>query len=140
VDSVPPETDKSFLVLFFKKEHFLFPAANTHHGGMDALAEIIRDLLVFIAVMFLLTIALIVTVSRLPDGNPLKRILTALTWRVGATLGAGVVAIPIEPIPGLDALYDVAVPVALLYFWYTFFREAARRPSGRGPIIDHDPR
>lgn len=110
---------------------------------MDAFAEIIRDLLIFIAVMFGLLIVLIVTVSRMPDGNPLKRILTALSWRVGATFGAGLVAIPIEPIPGLDALYDLGVPLALIYFWYTFYRDAVRggrKPPGRGPIIDHDPR
>jgi hypothetical protein len=110
---------------------------------MDAFAEIIRDLLIFIAVMFGLLIVLVVTVSRMPDTNPLKRILTALSWRVGATFGAGLVAIPIEPIPGLDALYDLGVPLVLIYFWYTFFRDVVRGgrpPAGRGPIIDHDPR
>jgi hypothetical protein len=109
---------------------------------MEAFAEIVRDLLIFIAVMFGLLIVLIVTVSRMPQSNPLKRILTALSWRVGATFGAGLVAIPIEPIPGLDLLYDLGVPVALIYFWYTFYRDSVRRrdPLARGPIIDHDPR
>jgi hypothetical protein len=36
----------------------------------------------------------------MPDDNPLKRILTALSYRVGATAAAGAVAIPIEPMPG----------------------------------------
>jgi hypothetical protein len=66
--------------------------------------EIIRDLLVFIAVMFALCIVLVVVISKLPDDNPLKRVLTALSYRLGATLAAGAVAIPLEPIPGLDAL------------------------------------
>jgi hypothetical protein len=44
--------------------------------------------------------------------------------RVGATLGASVLAVPIEPIPGLDALYDIAVPIFLIYYWFTFLREA----------------
>src|SRR6476646_11617120 len=92
--------------------------------------EIIRDLLIFVAVMFALCIVLIVVVSKLPDDNPLKRILTALSYRLGATLAAGAVAIPVEPIPGLDALYDIAVPIALIWYWFTFFRDTLRSTSG----------
>jgi Na+/glutamate symporter len=86
--------------------------------------ELIRDLLIFIAVMFAMCIVLIVVVSNLPDHNPLKRILTALSYRIGATMLAGAAAVPIEPIPGLDVLYDLAVPIALIWFWLTFFRDA----------------
>jgi hypothetical protein len=106
---------------------------------MGAVAEIIRDLLIFVVVMFVLLIALIAIVARLPDSHPLKRILTALSYRVGVTFGAGLLAIPIEPIPGLDVAYDIGVPSALIYVWYTFFRDAARG-GRRGPIIDHEPR
>jgi hypothetical protein len=104
---------------------------------MESLAEIFRDLLIFVAVMFALFIVLIV-VAKLPYDNPLKRIFSLLSWRVGVTLGAGVVAIPVEPIPVIDGLYDIAVPVGLIYYWYTFFREAFRtmqRPSGGTPHI-----
>jgi hypothetical protein len=97
---------------------------------MDSIAEIIRDLLIFIAVMFALFIVLIVVISKLPDDNPLKRVLSLLSWRVGVTLGAGVVAIPIEPIPGLDAVYDIGMPLFLVYFWLTFFRKAYRVIQG----------
>jgi len=89
--------------------------------------ELIRDLLIFIAVMFALCIGLLVVGSKMPD--ELKRILNALSHRVGATLAAGMIAIPVEPIPGLDALYDIAVPIALMWYWFTFFRDALR-PSG----------
>jgi hypothetical protein len=92
--------------------------------------DIIRDLLIFIAVMFALCIVLIVVISKLPDDNPLKRLLTAFTYRVGATLAAGAVAIPVEPIPGIDVLYDVAVPIALVWYWFTFFRDAMRSSRG----------
>src|SRR5690348_12158533 len=88
------------------------------------LMEIIRDLLVFIAAMFAMCIVLIIVVSNLPDQNPLKRILTALSYRVGATLLASAVAVPVEPIPGLDVLYDLTVPIALIWYWFTFFRGA----------------
>lgn len=94
------------------------------------LMEIIRDLLIFIAVMFALCIVLIVVVSRLPDENPLKRILTALSYRLGATIMAGAIAVPVEPIPGLDVLYDLGVPIALMWYWFTFFRDVLRSSSG----------
>jgi hypothetical protein len=87
---------------------------------LTALMEIIRE--VFIAVMFALCIVLIVVVSNLPDDNPLKRVLTALGYRIGATLVAGAVAIPVEPIPGLHVLYDLGAPIALIWYWFTFFR------------------
>ncbi len=54
---------------------------------LTAITEIIRDLLIFVAVMTALLIALIVIVSKMPDSNPLKRLLVALTYRVGATAG-----------------------------------------------------
>src|SRR5512140_994644 len=101
------------------------------------LMEIVRDFLVFIAVMFAMCMVLIIVVSNLPDQNPLKRILTALSYRVGATLLAGAVAVPIEPIPGLDVLYDLAVPIALSWYWFTFFRDALRSSGGRAPAPEH---
>jgi hypothetical protein len=116
---------------------------------LSTLAEIIRDLLIFVAVMTGMLIVLVVTVSKMPDTNPLKRLLTALTWRVGATAAAGALAVPIEPIPGLDGLYDVAVPILLIWYWFTFFRDAFFRsgfrappqsPPRRRPVIEHDGR
>ena len=88
--------------------------------------ELIRDLLIFIAVIFALCIVLIVVVSMLPDDNPLKRILTALSYRIGATLAGGMIAVPVEPIPGLDVFYDIVIPIALIWYWFTFFRDAIR--------------
>ena len=100
---------------------------------VSAVAEIIRDLLIFVVAMTALLIILVVVVSKMPDTNPLKRLLTALTYRVGATVAAGAVAIPIEPIPGIDALYDVAVPILLIWYWFTFFRDAGRAMSNTSP-------
>jgi hypothetical protein len=45
---------------------------------LSTIAEIIRDLLIFIGVIAALLIALLVVVSKMPNTNPLKRILTAL--------------------------------------------------------------
>jgi hypothetical protein len=105
---------------------------------LATIMEIIRDLLIFVAVMFALCIGLVVVISKMPDDNPLKRILTALSYRLAATLAAGAVAVPVEPIPGLDALYDIAVPIALIWYWFTFFRDAWAPPRGGGrsrPLI-----
>ena len=112
---------------------------------LSSIAEIIRDLLIFVVAMTALLIVLIVVVSRLPNENPLKRVLTALSYRVAATAAAGAVAIPVEPIPGMDALYDVAVPIALIWYWFTFFRDARRTmrdvtPSGHQPQINQSGR
>jgi hypothetical protein len=96
---------------------------------LSSVAEIIRDLLIFVVVMAALLITLVVVVSKMPDSNPLKRLLTALSYRLGATLAAGAVAIPLEPIPGIDTLYDFGVPIALIWYWFTFFRDARRMAS-----------
>ena len=92
---------------------------------MDALASIeaiIRDLLIFVVAMSALLVALLVIVSRMPDDNPLKRILVALSYRVGATAAAGLIVAPATPIPGLDAVVDIGAPILLLWYWWTFFR------------------
>ena len=100
---------------------------------LSTIAEIIRDLLIFVGVIAALLVVLLVVVSKLPDTNPLKRVLTALCYRLGATLAAGAVAIPLEPIPGVDVLYDVGVPIALLWYWWTFFRDARRTTANPSP-------
>jgi hypothetical protein len=99
---------------------------------LSTVAEIIRDLLVFVGVLAVLLTALIVIVSKLPSTNPVKGLLTALCYRLAATLAAGAIAIPLEPIPGIDLAYDVAVPIALIFYWFTFFRNA-RRIMSRTP-------
>ena len=100
---------------------------------MQSIVELVRDLLIFVVAMLALLITLVVVVSRMSDENPLKRMLSALSYRVGATFAAGALAIPIEPIPGLDTLYDIGVPIALLWYWFTFFKGAARTTFNRPP-------
>lgn len=91
---------------------------------LDFVATIIHDLLIFTGAMAVLLVIVVIAIPRLPSDSPLKRILHALSLRIAAMMGAGAVAIPIEPIPGLDVVYDVAAPLALAYFWMTFFRQA----------------
>ena len=99
---------------------------------LSMIAEIIRDLLIFVGVIATLLITLVVVVSMMPNSNPLKRVLTALCYRLGATLAAAV-AIPLEPIPGIDLLYDIGVPIVLIWYWYTFFRDARPVTSDTSP-------
>ena len=54
-----------------------------------------------------LFVVLLVVVSKMPRDNPLRMILSALSHRVGATAAVGALAIPIEQIPGLDAVYYI---------------------------------
>jgi uncharacterized protein YggT (Ycf19 family) len=110
----------------------------------STIAEIIRNLLIFVAVMTAWLVALIVVVSKMPDGNPLKRLFAALTYRVGATVAAGALAIPTEPIPGIDAVCDFAVPVLLIWYRFTFLRDAwpmskASAPHGQRQIAPERP-
>ena len=102
---------------------------------LSTIAEIIRDLLLFVGVIAVLLIALVVVVSKMPNTNPLKRVLTALCYRLGATLAAGAVAIPLEPMPGIDLLYDIGVFVVLVWYWFTFFRDARRMTSDPSPPV-----
>ena len=101
--------------------------------ALNAVERIVRDLLVFVVAMSVVLAALLVIISRLPDDNPLKRILVALAYRVGATAAAGMLVIPATPIPGLDAVVDIGAPLALLWFWWTFFRDARHGSSGKRP-------
>jgi hypothetical protein len=103
---------------------------------MEALSEvehIIRDLLIFVVAMSAVLGALLVVISRMPNDNPLKRIMVSLSYRVGATAAAGMLVIPTMPIPGLDAFVDIGAPLALIWYWWTFFRDARRGPTGKRP-------
>ena len=104
--------------------------------NLSSIEAILRDLLIFVMAMSALLVALLVVVSRMPDDNPLKRILVALSYRVGATAAAGLIAAPAMPIPGLDAVVDIGAPILLVWYWWTFFRglwadRARAAPAGK---------
>ena len=82
--------------------------------ALSAAERIIRDLLVFVVAMSVVLAALMVIISRMPNDNPLKRIMMALSYRVGATAAAEMLVIPTTPFPGLDAIVDFGTPLALL--------------------------
>ena len=87
---------------------------------LNLVGQIVRDLLIFVGACFALLVVLLIVVARMPRENPLRQLLSELCRHVAVTLAAGAVAIPIEPIPGLDVAYDTLVPISLLYFWIKF--------------------
>jgi hypothetical protein len=97
---------------------------------LTALTHIFADLLIFIGAMAVLLVVSVAIVANLPAGNPLKRVLVAFCYRLAAMLGAGLIAIPIEPIPGADVAYDVTAAIGLALYWITFFVTAARILAG----------
>src|ERR1700733_8300776 len=101
--------------------------------ALSAFEQILRDLLIFVVAMSVVLAALLVVISRMPNDNPLKRIMVSLSYRVGATAAAGMLVIPAMPIPGLDAVVDIGAPLALIWYWWTFFRNARRGPPGKPP-------
>ena len=94
--------------------------------------EVVRDLLIFIGALTVLLLGLIFVIAKMREDHPLKRFLKALGYRLGATVLAGAVAIPIEPIPGLDVFYDIGVPILLIWYWFTFFRDSIRSSAASG--------
>ena len=106
---------------------------------VSTFAEIIRDLLIFVGLITSLLIVVLVVVANLPSANAFKHLLRLLAYRLGATAAAGMLAIPIEPIPGVDALFDLGAPVLLIWYWFTFFRDARRwtlKPQRQPHVLD----
>ncbi len=92
---------------------------------LQTAGTIFVGLVIALGVLTALLVALLIVAIRMPAGNPVRRVLGALSLRIAAMVAAGLLAIPIEPIPGLDVAYDLAAPLGLLVFWVTFFRKAA---------------
>ncbi len=98
---------------------------------LSTLGEIVRDLLIVVGALAVLLVVVAIIAIKLPAQNPVKRLLTALSFRLGATVVAALFAIPIEAVPALDVVYDVGAPVLLLLYWISFFRKAVRLRSER---------
>jgi heme A synthase len=106
---------------------------------MESVFHFLEFLVGAVVVLVALCFALLVVVSRMPPENPLRQVMNLLLVRLGVTAATGALAIPIEPIPGLDVLYDVGAPLFLIYFWYTFFWQAGSIWSQRSPRAPTNP-
>lgn len=96
---------------------------------LNAAGEIARDILVAIGVLTVLFVVTVVLLVKMRRDNPAKRMLRLLSYRLAATLLAAVFAIPIEPIPIADAVYDLGIPAVLIWYWLRLFRDFQRPPS-----------
>jgi hypothetical protein len=100
---------------------------------LGSLGDILRALLIAVGAFTLVFVLLVLILFRMRRDNALKRGIRLLTYRVAATLLAGLFAIPIEPIPIADAIYDLGVPIALIWYWLKLFRDIRRPPHTYAP-------
>ena len=75
--------------------------------------------LIVVSILFLLI------VLRMPPSS-LKKLLTSLLWRLAASVGVGIIAIPLQPIAGVDVVFDFGSMVVLSLYWYGFFEDYFR--------------
>lgn len=93
---------------------------------MDWLSELlhfIEFMFVFALVLIALFVVLLIVVSKMPHDNPLKMILSSLSYRVGATAGLMIVDPVVTPVPAVGELFDIGTLIFLVYYWYTFFKQ-----------------
>jgi hypothetical protein len=79
---------------------------------LSTIAEIIRDLLIFVGAMTTLLIVLIIVVSKMPNTSALKGVLTALCYRLGATLVRNPVGAHTSPYQGSTCSMTLEFPLS----------------------------
>jgi hypothetical protein len=83
---------------------------------MTEFFSFLKVLVLCLAGLIALLVLLIVLVNYLPR-SPLRDVLGAVTKRLGATAAVTLIAIPVQPIVGIDGIYDVVSSVLLLCYW-----------------------
>ncbi len=89
---------------------------------MNAFFGFLKILVLCITGLIALLIILIVLVNYLPK-SPLRDVMGALTKRIGATAAVTVIAIPVQPILGVDGIYDVVSFLFLAWYWFRMVKE-----------------
>ena len=82
----------------------------------------LKILVLCLAGLIALLLVLIVLVNYLPR-SPLRDVLGAVTKRIGATAAVTMIAIPIQPIVGVDGIYDIASSIFLLCYWLLLIKD-----------------
>ena len=120
---------------------------------METIAEIIKYLLIFMGVIFLLLIVVLAILWKMSPTHPWRLVVAALARRLAATWGIALIDIPATAMQPLGDVWDIGSLIFLAWYWYTFFRDDAGRalrmlrevarsnpsqikgaPSGRGNI------
>jgi hypothetical protein len=94
---------------------------------MDFIANLILGLMHSLEWLLAMFLTFLIIVSILPQDNPLRGVLVTVTKRIGATLAVGAIAIPVEFIPFLDIIYDLAAPIGLAWYWLSMFAGSPKK-------------
>ena len=94
---------------------------------METIAEIIKYLLIFMGVIFLLLIVVLAILWKMSPTHPWRLVVAALARRLAATWGIALVDIPATAMQPLGDVWDIGSLIFLAWYWYTFFRDDAGR-------------
>jgi len=89
-----------------------------------------QEILRFVEVLIICAVALIaifailiVVIARMPQDNPLRMLLAALSHRIGATGGLMLVDPIATSVPLGGEVFTIVSLIFLAYYWYTFFKQ-----------------
>jgi hypothetical protein len=91
---------------------------------LQFIAQIVEAIIYGIVALVALLVVLLIVLAKMPKDHPMHQLLGALVRPVGLMVGAGVVGIPVEFIPGIDVLYDIVAVLLIAFSWLKFFRTA----------------
>ena len=95
---------------------------------MSEFFSFLKVLVLCVAGLIALLVILIVLVNYLPS-SPLRDVMGALTKRIGVTAAVAMIAIPVQPIVGVDGIYDVVGTLFLLCYWLLLLRDIQKALS-----------
>ena len=89
---------------------------------MTEFFSFLKILVLCLAGLIALFLVLVVLVNYLPR-SPLRDVLGAVTKRIGATAAVAMIAIPVQPIVGVDGIDDTVSSVFLLCYWLLLIKD-----------------
>jgi hypothetical protein len=95
---------------------------------MTEFFSFLKILVLCLAGLIALFVLLVVLVNYLPR-SPLRDVLGAVTKRIGATAAVTMIAIPIQPIVGVDGIYDTVSTIFLLCYWLLLIKDIQKALS-----------
>ena len=101
------------------------PVAHILHDVGEKMSEFfgfLKVLVLCVAGLIALVVLLLVLVNYLPK-SPLRDVIGALTARIGATAAVAAIAIPVQPILGVDGIYDIVSSILLIGYWLLLIKD-----------------
>ena len=78
------------------------------------------------------SVLLLVILSFLPY-NPVQLLLKGIAKRLALTAAVALVGVPLQPVPGLDEIYDIVGLILVGLYWFSLFRPG--QPIHGMPLI-----